>query len=167
MGAAAVDVDDVVGGVEEEVETVTMRLDQMLLLETDDSCAMCGHRGTGVLTIHHIDGDRDHSEYDNMIVLCHNCHVSHNKGCGPTREAIEERKKRLIAKTLTQYGLNALKIASRNGVGVIALPFLLFHLVELGFMTKEETQMEYDNIEATALFVITLRGKDLVGKWFT
>lgn len=70
-------------------------------------------------------------------------------------------------KTLTQYGLNALKIANRNGFGVVAMPFLLFHLVDLSYMTKEENQMGYgDQEDATARFSITKSGRELLKKWF-
>jgi len=69
---------------------------------------------------------------------------------------------------MTTYGLNALKIARRNGFGVIAMPFLLYHLVDLGYMTKEENQMGYgDQKDATARFAITEKGKAVLDKWFT
>jgi 5-methylcytosine-specific restriction endonuclease McrA len=95
-----------------------------LYTETDDTCAICGTRGDEILSIHHIDGNRKNDCYENTIVLCHNCHHKHHQGKGLTRDQIEERKKHLIQKTLTQYGVNALKIAKRNGFGVIAMPFL-------------------------------------------
>jgi hypothetical protein len=60
-----------------------------------------------------------------------------------------------------------MKIASRNNFGVVAMPFLLYHLVGMGYMTKEEEQMGYGEQEdATARFAITERGRSLLSKWF-
>jgi len=144
-----------------------MKLDDRLYGETDDACAICGIRGPENLTIHHIDDDPSHNVYDNTVVLCHNCHQRHHQGKGPSRNQIEDRKRHLIQKTLTQYGLNAMKIASRND-GVVAYPFLLYHLVDLGYMTKEEDQMGYGGQhDATSRFAITAKGKKLLNKWFS
>ncbi len=75
-----------------------------------------------------------------------------------------------MAKTLTTYGLNALKLADRNDFGVVAMPFLLHHLVDLGLMTQKEEQMGYsDNdkhITATARFEITEEGRRIFKCWF-
>lgn len=49
-----------------------MKLIDRLYGETDDTCAICGVRGVGILTEHHIDGDSSNNVYDNLIVLCHN-----------------------------------------------------------------------------------------------
>lgn len=144
-----------------------MLLDDWLFAETDDTCAICGIRGTKILTIHHIDGEHSNNVYDNTIILCHNCHIQYNQKKGLTRDQIENRKRHLIIKTLTQYGLNALKIAKRNGFGVVAMPFLLYHLVQLGYMEKQETQMGYGMQEdVTARFTITENGCRLLQKWF-
>lgn len=143
-----------------------MKLEDWLYGEVDDSCAICGVRDRQVLTIHHIDGDHSNDAYDNQIVLCHNCHNRHHQSKGLSEEQIRDRKRHLIAKTVTTYGVNALKIADRNGSGVIAMPFLLYHLVDLGFMTKEETQMKYGDIEVTARFSVTDTGRALFKKWF-
>jgi len=60
-----------------------------------------------------------------------------------------------------------MKIAKRNNFGVIALPFLLYHLVDLGYMSKEEDQMGYgDQTDATARFAITEKGKSILDNWF-
>ena len=104
-----------------------------------------------------MDGNRSNNVYENKIILCHNCHHKYHQNKGLTTEHIKTRKRHLIQKTLTQYGLNALKIADRNNFGVIAMPFLLYHLVGLGYMTKEEDQMGYgDQEDATARFAITV-----------
>ena len=144
-----------------------MNLKDRLLGETDDTCAICGIRGNEILTIHHIDGNSTNDVYENAIILCHNCHHKFHTNKGLSLDQIEDRKRHLIQKTLTQYGLNALKIADRNNFGVIAMPFLLYHLVDLGYMTKEETQTSYGNQQdATARFAITEQGKALLKKYF-
>jgi len=145
-----------------------MNTRELLYVETDDSCAICGIRGAAKLTIHHIDGHSSNNAYDNQIVLCHNCHQGeyHNKGV-LSKETIEDRKRHLIRKTITQYGLNAMKLDSRNNVGLVAMPFLLYHLVDLGYMTQEENVMGYGaQLDATARFAITEEGRKLLLKWF-
>ena len=145
-----------------------MKIEDYLFLETDDACALCGQRGRENLTIHHIDEVSTNNEYDNQIVLCHNCHHRfHQKKGIDDEERIKNRKFHLIVKTITQYGVSALKIAYRNNFGVIAMPFLLYHLVDLGFMSKEEDQMGYgEQNDATSRFAITDKGKNLYKKWF-
>jgi len=104
---------------------------------------------------------------DNIIVLCHNCHHSYHRGKGLSEEKVRDRKRHLIHKTITTYGLNAMKIAMRNDFGVIAMPFLLYHLVDMGYMSKEEDQMGYGaQSDATARFAITQTGRALLSKWF-
>ena len=145
-----------------------MKTEDIIYYETDDSCAICGAKGIDNLSGHHIDSDRSNNEYDNLIVLCHNCHHKLHNNKGLSREKIENRKRHLIQKTITIYGLNAMKIANRNNFGVIAMPFLLYHLVDLGCMTKEEEQMGYgEQNDATARFAITEKGKSILNKWFT
>jgi hypothetical protein len=152
-----------------------MTLDDLLYGETDDACAICGIRGPERLTIHHIDGNHENSVYENTVVLCHNCHQQHHQGKGLGTDKIEDRKRHLIAKTLTQYGLNALKIADRNDFGVVGMPFLLHHLVDMGFMTQEETSMRYGGnergneqgwVDVNTRFAITARGRELLRRWF-
>ena len=142
-----------------------MKTKEWLYLETDDSCATCGVRGRDILTIHHIDGDDSNNAYDNQIVLCHNCHQGHHQKRTPSKAAMKERKRRLIVKTLTQYGVNALKIASRQKDGVPGQPFLLHHLVELGYLDSGEGFMWNDDVPVLAAFEATQSGRDLVKKW--
>lgn len=144
-----------------------MNMEEWLFTETDDTCAICGIRGSQILTVHHIDDNRENNVYDNTIALCHNCHIQYHEEKGVTLEQINDRKRHLIQKTLTHYGLNAMKIADRNDFGVVAMPFLLFHIVQLGYMTKEENQMGYGGQkDVTARFAITSLGRDLLRKWF-
>jgi len=120
-----------------------MKTSDLIYIETDDSCAICGAKGIGILSEHHLDSDRSNNEYDNLIVLCHNCHhkITNNKGL--SEEEITGRKRHLINKTITTYGLNAMKIAKRNNFGVIAMPFLLYHLVGLGYMSNKTDLLVY------------------------
>lgn len=145
-----------------------MSFEDYLYRETDYTCAICGIRGDQILTQHHIDCFPANNYYDNKIVLCHNCHQRYHQGKGLTMDQIHDRKRHLIQKTLTQYGLNAMKIAARNNFGVVAMPFLLYHLVDLGYMTKKESQMGYGGQDdATSLFSITKDGRTLLAKWFS
>ncbi len=137
-----------------------MTIVEVLYVEVDDCCGWC--RDSSNLTIHHLDGNHDNNAYDNQLVLCRSCHDGHHNTADPTAQSLADRKRHLITRTLTPYGVSALKTASRNGEGVITFPFLLWHLVELGYMTKEETQMTYGEIEATARFSATDGGKRLV-----
>jgi hypothetical protein len=159
-----------------------MKRDDLLYFEVDDSCALCGLRGIQLLTIHHIDGERRNNSYENQIVLCHNCHRRFHEGKGVSEAHIRERKRHLIHKTLTTHGLNALKIAARNKFGVVAAPFMLYHVVDLGYMEKREIVMGYGadhvNLEpnrpdevltqqdAMVRFAITPPGKRLLAEWF-
>ena len=57
-------------------------------------------------------------------------------------------------------------IAARNNFGVVAMPFLLYHLVQLGYMTKEEEVMAYgEQNDSTARFAITDAGRKVLLKW--
>ncbi len=144
-----------------------MKLDDLVYLETDDSCALCGIRGIALLGIHHMDENRANNVYENLIVLCHNCHTRFHQGGGVSAGQIRDRKRHLIHKTITTYGLSAMKSSSRNNYGVVAMPFLLYHVVDLGYMKKEETQMGYgEQDDATARFSITDRGRKLLADWF-
>ncbi len=149
-----------------------MKIEDCLYFETDDGCAICGIRGAEKLSFHHIDGDKTNNKYDNLIVLCYNCHNQHHQNKGLAEEQIRDRKRRLMLKTLTIHGVSALKMASRNSAGVAAPPALLYHLVGLGLMTKaEELSLYYPEqdgpyVEVDSRFVITAQGAELVRRWF-
>jgi hypothetical protein len=126
-------------------------------------------RGSGILTIHHIDHNRANSIYDNLIVICHNCHQKHNNNPELlTNEEIERRKKHLIAKTLTTHGLNVLKIGHRRNTSVLALKAQVFHLIELGYLRESEMPLHKmgDGSGSLTEFEITESGKSLISKWF-
>ena len=89
---------------------------------------------------------------------------------GPSIDELRDIKKRLIYKTLTQYGVNALKEACRKGF-VVASPYLVNHLIEMGYLKYSYTTMtESDEIEGKTVDVIvryklTNDGNNLVQKW--
>lgn len=149
------------------------RADDLVYLETEGACANCGLKDARALTIHHLDPTPPKDEsYDNKIVLCHNCHQCHHQHKGPTAAQLNETKRRLIIKTLTTPGLNALKQAFRKPA-VVAIPFLVNHLVEFGYLRQKailSTVTDDDwgpdsEIVAEAVFVITPRGRALLTKW--
>jgi len=147
-----------------------MSQEHLLWLEVDDSCALCGCRERRALTIHHIDGNDNNNSYDNRIILCYSCHQRHHNSDGDvSRKDIEDRKRRLIMKTLTQFGVNALKIADRTG-HLVGAPFLLVHLVELGYLRLEAehdvfSAEEKKDVEVTNQYSISAEGKRVLNTW--
>jgi hypothetical protein len=141
-------------------------------LETDGACAYCGIKDARVLTIHHLDQSKPKNEaYDNKLVLCHNCHQSHHDRKGATAEELKTIKHRLIIKTLTRPGANAMKQAYRNNT-VVAMPFLVNHLVEMGFMKQGETisgwsddNTNNNEVAIDAAYTLTTAGRKLLEKW--
>jgi hypothetical protein len=142
-------------------------IEEMLFSETDGSCAYCGIKDYRVLTIHHIiQQDPKDESYDNKIILCHNCHHLYHQGKGPSQQDLNIIKKRLICKTLTQQGVNALKEAYRNGL-VVASPYLVNHLVELQFLELADLISTYGNDKQIidAIYQMTDKGKLFIEKW--
>jgi len=151
-----------------------MKIKDILYMETDDSCGLCGNKGKENLTIHHIDGNDSNNVYDNQIVLCRNCHCRFHEKKSITENDIIERKKHLIEKTLTQPGVAAIKIAYRNKFGVSAIPFLVYHLVDMGYLVKEETigwviedvgEGKGKKVESNVLYKLTDEGKRIYETW--
>lgn len=147
------------------------RNDDLLFVETDGACAYCGHKDARALTIHHIiEASPKIEDYDNKIVLCYNCHQCHHQGKGPTSDEIKQIKRRLIMKTLTPLGLNALKYAYRRSA-VSAAPFLVNHLVEYRYLTEKEVVSDWSedastpNVVISAVYAITTEGRALLDKW--
>ena len=149
------------------------RTDELLYLETDGACAYCGHKDRRVLTIHHLmQSIPKNEDYDNKLVLCHNCHQSHHQSKGATADELFEIKRSLIIKTLTRPGLNAMKEAYRRTL-VVAMPFLVNHLVEFGYLVQGEMiRGEWSSDDNTtpkfivdAEYTITSQGKALLEKW--
>ena len=143
-----------------------MKIDDYIFSETDDSCARCGQKELKNLTRHHIDENKKNNEYENLIVLCWNCHYRFHQKKEITETEIKSIKKRLIMKTLTQFGVNALKIAHRNKMGVAATSFLLLHLVEMGYLKQKSTLSSYYEegkiVSDEILFMITPKGEKLL-----
>jgi hypothetical protein len=146
------------------------RNDELLFLETDGSCACCGYKDGRALTIHHLQQSTPKNEdYDNKLVLCHNCHQTHHQGKGPTADELVEIKRRLIIKTLTRAGLNAMKYAYRRSA-VVAAPFLVNHLVEYGYLVQGNVISDWgetaeQSVVISAAYSITGEGGALLEKW--
>jgi hypothetical protein len=145
--------------------------DDLLFSETDGACANCGIKDTRTLTIHHLDHSKPKNEdYDNKLVLCRNCHQCHHELDSPTADQLKQIKRRLIIKTLTRPGLNALKEAYRR-TQVFAMPFLVNHLVEQQYLEYKERHSNWnpegvgDGIDIMAIYTITDAGKQLLQKW--
>jgi hypothetical protein len=144
--------------------------EDLLWIETDGACANCGLRDVRTLTIHHLKQAQPKDEaYDNKLLLCHNCHQCHHQDKGPTTDQLLEIKRRLIIKTLTRPGLNALKQAQRRSM-VVAMPFLVNHLVEFGYLeylnwVSSDRTESGDNVVTQARYRITPDGIALLAKW--
>ena len=142
-------------------------INEIIFSETDGSCAYCGIKDYRVLTIHHIIQQEPKDEaYDNKIVLCHNCHHLYHQDKGPSIHDLKEIKKRLICKTLTQQGVNALKEAYRKGL-VVASPYLVNHLVELQLLSFKDYISSYENDAQIidAVYELTDKGRLFTEKW--
>lgn len=148
------------------------RADDLAYSETEGACACCGLKDSRALTIHHLDPTPPKDEsYDNKIVLCHNCHQCHHQHKGPTTAQLAETKRRLIVKTLTRIGLNALKQAYRKSA-VVATPFLVSHLIEFGYLRHQsdlswggDEDGKSEEVVIDAVYVITPKGRILLEKW--
>ncbi len=143
-----------------------MKKEERLFAETDGGCAVCGIRDQRVLTVHHINhenNDLDNS-YDNLVVICHNCHTSYHQGKGLEKSEIKKIKKRLIQRTLTQFGVNALKEAKRKS-SVSGAPYVLSHLVDMGYLDFDELLMGDPDRFDICVYKITDNGKELLDKW--
>jgi len=80
------------------------------------------------------------------------------------KSEIKKIKKRLIQKTLTQFGINALKEAKRKE-SVSGAPFLLSHMLEMGYLRFHELLMGDPDRFDICIYVITKKGEDLLNKW--
>ncbi|HDY87810.1 MAG TPA: HNH endonuclease [bacterium] len=146
---------------------------ELLYIETEGSCANCGFKDNRALTIHHLKQSKPKNEaYDNKILLCHNCHHIHTTKKGLSDIELNSIKKRLIIKTLTRPGLNAMKEAYRHK-SVYALPFLVNHLIEMGYLYLEVAQCSFTEDElsedksyvGTGWYLLTQEGEKLLEKW--
>jgi len=144
---------------------------QLLIEETDGACSYCGIKDYRILTEHHIEQTKPKDQsYDNRIILCHNCHNLYHQGKGPSEKDIKEIKRRLIGKILTRQGINAVKESYRNGC-VVAAPYLVNHLVELGYIRQTEILSNVidddsgNSVVVTAVYELTELGKLFAQKW--
>ncbi len=146
-------------------------LRDLVLKEAGFQCPYCGHRDGLNLTIHHIQRERDggKTEYNNLIALCFNCHNRVDETRTIPDKDIRRLKRHLVQKSLTQPGVNALKVAHKDESGVVAHPFLVQHLVDANLLDYIEYQMSYSTdegeTEVTALYRITAEGREIVKQW--
>lgn len=143
--------------------------EDVLFNETEGSCAYCGIKDYRVLTVHHITQQEPKDDsYGNKIILCHNCHHMYHQNKGPSDADLRIIKKRLIYKTLTQQGINALKEAYRKGF-VVAYPYLVNHLVELGLLRYIQTITSFSDghqsVDISASYELTDEGMQFTEKW--
>jgi hypothetical protein len=142
-------------------------INELLFSETDGACAYCGIKDFRILTVHHIQQQEPKDEsYDNKILLCHNCHHLYHQGKGPSIDDLRKIKKRLIYKTLTQQGVNAIKEAYRK-VLVIASPYLVNHLIDLQLLSFKDyiSTYETDTQIIDAVYELTPTGRQFAEKW--
>ena len=145
------------------------KVDDLIQAETDGSCAYCGIRDQRVLTVHHINQRKPKDEsYGNKILLCHNCHQLYHQKKGPSLNDLRAIKRRLIGKTLTKQGVNALKEAYRSGI-VSASPYIVNHLVEMQLLKQVRPHFVHEVDEkktvGTAIYELTPGGKAFTEKW--
>lgn len=57
----------------ENRKSVPVELAADVIFASDMTCCVCNQKGKSV-QIHHIDGNRDHNEFENLAVLCLECH---------------------------------------------------------------------------------------------
>ena len=145
---------------------MSKHVEEKLYAETDGGCGICGIRDQRVLTVHHIDHQETPPDdsYENLLVLCHNCHTSYHQRKGLKKPEIVQIKKRLIQRTLTQFGVNALKEAKRKGI-VSGAPYILNHLVEMGYLKFDDIIMGNPDQFEIGLYQITDSGEELLQKW--
>lgn len=133
--------------------------------ESKDSCSICRELQKFTLTIHHIDHKKRNNTYENLLVLCNNCHKRYHDNKGINDKDIEKTKKRLLFETITQYGVNALKIAYRKQAEIAALPFLVLHLIEMGYLKQTGELFWEGEVDYLAKYLITNKGKKIYEKW--
>jgi hypothetical protein len=101
--------------------------------------------------------------------LCFNCHTRVDETGTISDKEIRRLKRYLVHRRLTQPGVNALKLAYNDSAGVVALPFLVQHLLDDGLLKYVEYQMttstDAGETEVTALYRITDDGKELLEQW--
>jgi len=152
-------------------------LERALFVEAGHRCAIPTCRAVAPLVIEHIDDwaiVREH-RFENLIVLCANCHGL--KGEGP---------RRLDRKALRQYKINLGVINSRYGdierrvleffaeqpgINDITLPggldILLLYLIKDGLLAKMPYRggIYFGSLPMQQGYVLTPAGREFVGKW--
>jgi hypothetical protein len=159
-------------------DEIPLALQRALFVEAGHRCAIPTCRAVAPLQIEHIEDwarVKEH-KFDNMIVLCANCHGL--KGEGP---------RKLDRKSLHQYKANlaiingrygdverrVLEVFAKNPAALqIQMPggwdIALMYLIEDGLLVKLPPQGAFivvDGIRAREEYMITPAGRDFVTKW--
>ena len=154
-------------------------LKQVLYEEAGYQCAYCGHREGLDLTIHHIvpKEERGPTEYGNLIVLCHNCHHRVHNTSSISLKDLRRIKRHLVHRFFTQPGVNAAKLALKHPARmVVVAPYIIQHLVALGFFEHKEdvetlnwedasTQQKTAETTLLAAYWLTDEGATVVEQW--
>lgn len=123
------------GGVSEYPNHVEMKRNRLLkLAESKNKCEICGE---DAFCVHHLDGSFDNHSLDNLVVLCHRCHlVLHND-----RFERNHSLKQKTSKYIREYGLTLEGMAAKYG-GSATRYFYLHRIGELHrFIEKQEKKI--------------------------
>lgn len=102
------------------------------LQKTKGLCETCGERGN---VVHHIDGDHDNHEADNLVVLCNKCHGACHREDKHSKKYGTRTK---TSKYIRAYGKTLEEIAEITGCnanyiqGLHATDMLADYLKKLG-----------------------------------
>jgi hypothetical protein len=156
---------------------IPRELERALFVEAGHRCAIPTCRAVAPLVIEHIDDWAEVKEhrFENMIVLCANCHGL--KGDGP---------RKLDRKALRQYKINLGIVNSRYGdierrvlevfaenrsVNEISLPggldILLLYLIKDGLLTKSPPTggIYFGSVPMHQSYILTAAGREFVERW--
>lgn len=58
----------------------TQRMRARLQKEIGSKCPICGNEGVGEFQVHHLDGNPANDDFQNLLLLCPNCHAKFTNG---------------------------------------------------------------------------------------
>lgn len=72
---------------------IPQRTESLLMFDNEHTCCICNEKGKDV-QIHHIDGNHNNNNVENLVVLCLDCHskVTGNRGLGKKFSELEVRQ---------------------------------------------------------------------------
>lgn len=156
---------------------IPRELERALFVEAGYRCAIPTCRAVAPLVIEHIDdwaAVKEH-KFENMIVLCANCHGL--KGNGPRkldRKALRQFKINLGVIN-SRYGdveQRALEFFAENpGISKISLPggldILLMYLIKDGLLIKPPPSggIYFGSVPMHQVYILTAEGREFVERW--